>query len=125
MRTGGFYFIFFICLFFIFFFFFFAQIPLPRVALFRRILNLTGFVFSENITKKLSGIPLLSFPLPPSLLSNSLPLPSSDRSVWMSEPVDYLDLIEIGERVKCMDIVSLSQGNFFLYKALGMSDDKV
>ena len=43
----------------------------------------------------------------------------------MSEPVDYLDLIEMGERVKCMDIVSLSQGNFFLYKALGMSDAKV
>ena len=43
----------------------------------------------------------------------------------MSEPVDYLDLLEIGERVKCMDIVSLSQGNFFLYKALVMQNDKV
>ena len=27
--------------------------------------------------------------------------------------------------MKCMDIVSLSQGNFFLYKALGMSDENV
>ena len=32
-----------------------------------------------------------------------------------------LDLIEIGDRVKSMDIVCLSQGNFFYYKSLGCS----
>ena len=29
-----------------------------------------------------------------------------------------LDLFEIGERVKSMDIVSVSQGNYFLMKSL-------
>ena len=33
------------------------------------------------------------------------------------EPLELLELTEIGDRVKSMDIVSLSQGNFFFFKS--------
>ena len=98
-----------------------------RVFFFNRIVELTGLVFSFRIFKKFEGScsspsPFLFFLrsfFPCSYLFFSLTLA---QSVWMSEPFDYLDLIEIGDRVKCMDIVSLSQGNFFLYQALLQND---
>ena len=100
-------------------------IPEGRVTLFRRILGLTGLVFSENIMKKFAGLNLLLLFFADCHNFSYMNFLQTDRSIWMSEPVDYLDLIEMGERVKCMDIVSLSQGNFFLYKALGMPNGKV
>ena len=67
---------------------------------------------SEGESNQGSVFTLLSF------LSFSFSPSLSDRCVWMSEPFDYLDLKEIGDRVKCMDIVSLSQGNLFSFFSL-------
>ncbi len=38
------------------------------------------------------------------------------------EPFGILDITDMGDRVKNMDIVSSSQGNFFFYKSLQEAD---
>ena len=91
-----------------------------RLVFFNRIVELTGLGFNPNIFKKFEGFfPFFHFS---HTLFQISPFFFLDQSVWKTEPFDYLDLIEIGDRVKCMDIVSLSQGNFFLYKALSRND---
>ena len=66
-----------------------------RDSLFRRVTQLTALRFSEESTQKISM-----------------------GCGATHDPVVMLDLIEIGDRVKPMDIVSLYQGNFYLFKSL-------
>ena len=68
-----------------------------RCVIFERLVKLTGLVFVDDILKKIQN-------------------PSA------KEVIDMLDLIEIGDRVKSMDIVTVSQGNFFLMRSLTVCD---
>ena len=66
--------------------------------LFQRVLDLTGMVISSEARKRFEerGGQILGS---------------------LREPLQLLDLIEIGDRVKYPDMVSISQGNFFLCKS--------
>ena len=74
-----------------------------REFLFRRIVKLTGLRFSKEAFKKFQGQVKWNF----------------------KEPLELLDLVEMGDRVKDMDIVSSSQGNFFQYKSLQETDKSI
>jgi hypothetical protein len=46
-----------------------------------------------------------------------------EHSKWnQKEPFELVDIVDMGERVKDMNIVSLSQANFFFFKALQETD---
>jgi tetratricopeptide (TPR) repeat protein len=79
-----------------------------RWLLFRRLRRMTGIRFSDEAKRRFRG-----------------------EGRWNAlEPVDILDLKEIGERVKFMSVVSLAEGTFFEIKGLlldkkGMDHDIV
>ncbi len=63
-------------------------------------MTLTGLQFSSDTYKKFNG-----------------------QLKWAyREPLGMLDLNVLGDRVKNMDIVSSSQGNFFFFKSLQETD---
>jgi hypothetical protein len=65
--------------------------------------KLTGLRFSTDAFGKFSGITKCNF----------------------REPLELLDLEDMGDRVKNMDIISSSQGNFYYYKSLQESDSGI
>eukprot|EP00008_Paramoeba_atlantica_P015514 CAMPEP_0201498548 /NCGR_PEP_ID=MMETSP0151_2-20130828/71691_1 /ASSEMBLY_ACC=CAM_ASM_000257 /TAXON_ID=200890 /ORGANISM="Paramoeba atlantica, Strain 621/1 / CCAP 1560/9" /LENGTH=330 /DNA_ID=CAMNT_0047890205 /DNA_START=6 /DNA_END=995 /DNA_ORIENTATION=- len=77
----------------------FADNGQSRLSLFRRVIDLTGLVMTPKAMETFQGVP-----------------------TFVKEPVSMLDVLEMGDRVKSMDIVSLSQGNFLLFKSLGVKD---